>query len=102
MCVCACVCGLRACVVVHPMLIPYTHTSMAAYLMNCLADCLQMAGTVITHCTSAGVTGSSDMAISLSSLRQVSRKNLRAWENTTEASTRRPLDASSSMFRCKS
>lgn len=77
-------------------------TSLAAYLMNCLADCLQMAGTVMTHWMSVAVIGWSAIAISVSSFKHVSRKNLSEWENTTVALTLRPLVASSSILWCNS
>lgn len=85
LCVHVCVCVVRnvhknACVpvCVRVYQIDIIRTSLAACLMNCLADCLQIAGTVITHCMSAALIGWSVIAISLSSVRHVSRKNLSA------------------------
>lgn len=59
--------------------------------MNCLAGCLQMAGTVITHLMSSLTILVEDW--SDSSCRQWSLKNLNAWENTINASIFFPFAA---------
>ena len=68
--------------------------------MNCLAGCLQMAGTVMTHRISSLTILVEDW--SESSWRQWSLKNLRAWANTFNASIFLPLAAWISTPLCRS
>lgn len=71
--------------------INHSLTSYAACLMNCLAGCLHMAGTVITHLISSFTILVEDW--SESSCRQWSLKNRSAWANTNNASIFLPLAA---------
>jgi hypothetical protein len=59
--------------------------------MNCLAFCLQMAGTVTTHLTSSHRT--CDPVASLNSINAWSRKYLSVMENTVMAGNDLPLAA---------
>lgn len=75
-------------------------TSYDACLMNCLAGCLQIAGTVITQRISSLTILVEDW--SDSSCKQWSLKNLKACENTFSASIFFPLAAWISTPLCKS